>query len=156
MAGLKGLKKTRRIRIIVVAFVALALSTALIGYAMRGGINFFRIPTQVVKERPSEDEVFRLGGVVKEGSVVPGSGVRFRFVITDGKTEIPVSYEGDNLKPDLFAEGTETVATGRMAGGTFVATTLLAKHDENYMPKEVADALKAENIDISQRPKPGN
>ena len=144
MAGLKGLKKTRRIQIIAVAFVALTLSTALIGYAMRDGINFFRSPTQVTTEPPRPGEVFRLGGLVEIGSLLRGQGDTISFSVTDTKTVVPVRYTG--ILPDLFAEGSGVVGLGQMQGGTFIASEILAKHDENYMPKEVIDALKAQGL----------
>lgn len=144
MAGLKGLKKTRRIQIIVVAFGALALSTALIGYAMQDGINFFRSPTQVSTEPPHPGEVFRLGGLVAVGSLIRNQGNTITFKVTDTKTTVPVAYEG--VLPDLFAEGAGVIAMGQMQDGTFVATEILAKHDEKYMPKEVIDALKAQGM----------
>jgi cytochrome c-type biogenesis protein CcmE len=146
MAGLKGLKKKRRVQLIVLAVVLLAGSSALIGYGMRDGINFFRSPTQVVTEPPSEGEVFRIGGLVEQGSIVRGQGETITFTVTDTKTEIPISYTG--VLPDLFSEGTGMVATGVMENGVFVASEILAKHDETYKPKEVVDALKAQGIDI--------
>jgi len=144
MAGMKGLKKTRRIQIIVVAFLALALSTALIGYAMKDGINFFRSPSQVTSMPPKVGEVFRLGGLVEVGSLVRGQGDVISFKITDTKDTIPVSFKG--VLPDLFAEGAGVIAMGQMEDGTFVASDILAKHDEKYMPKEVIDALKAQGV----------
>lgn len=142
--GMKGLKKKRRVQIILLAFVALALSTALIGYAMQDGINFFRSPTQVTGQPPATGEVFRLGGLVEEGSLVRGQGEAITFRVTDTKKVIPVTYTG--ILPDLFAEGQGVVATGKMEGGTFVASEILAKHDETYMPKEVIDALKDQGV----------
>lgn len=146
MAGLKGLKKQRRIQVIVIGFVALAVATGLIGYALRDGISFFRSPTQVAEEPPSESEVFRLGGLVADGSIEPDAGVRFFFAVTDGTSTIPVHYVGDNVPPDLFEEGQGTVATGRYVDGVFLATEVLAKHDETYMPAEVIDALKEQGV----------
>lgn len=140
------LKKKRRIQILAIAAVALVLSTAMIGYAMRDGINFFRSPTQVLAEAPRPDEVFRLGGLVKEGSITPVEGVRFGFVVTDTNADVPVQYVGDNPRPDLFSENQGTVATGTYKDGTFYATELLAKHDETYMPREVIDALKEQGV----------
>lgn len=137
---MRNLKKTRRIQIILIAFAALALSTALIGYAMRDGINFFRTPTQVLSDLPPGTEVFRLGGLVEEGSLVRGQGETVTFRVTDNDMTLPVAFTG--VLPDLFAEGQGVVATGRMEGDTFVASEVLAKHDETYMPKEVIDALK--------------
>ena len=144
MAGLKGLKKQRRIQIIALAAVALVLSTALIGYAMRDGINFFRSPTQVVEEPPSEGEVFRIGGLVEEGSITRGQGETVTFRVTDMNQSVPVAYTG--ILPDLFAEGQGMVGTGKMVDGTFQATEILAKHDETYMPSEVVDALKEQGV----------
>ena len=144
--GLKGLKKKRRIQIVILAFAALTLSVGLVAYAMQDGINFFRSPSQVLAEAPPETETFRLGGLVKEGSIVNREGVQFDFVVTDGGAEIAVRYIGRDPRPDLFKEKTGTIATGRLIAGTFEATTLLAKHDETYMPKEVMDALKAQGV----------
>jgi cytochrome c-type biogenesis protein CcmE len=140
------LKKKRRIQILLMTVLALILSTAMIGYAMRDGINFFRSPSEVVSEAPREDEVFRLGGLVKEGSITAPEGVRFDFVITDSNADVPVKYVGDNPRPDLFGDNQGTVATGTYKNGTFYATELLAKHDENYMPREVIDALKDQGV----------
>ena len=125
MAGMKGLKKTRRIQIIVVACVALGLSTALIGYAMKDGINFFRSPAQVASMPPKPGEVFRLGGLVEVGSLVRGQGDVITFKITDTKDTVPVSFKG--VLPDLFAEGAGVIAMGQMDSGTFVASEILAK-----------------------------
>jgi cytochrome c-type biogenesis protein CcmE len=144
MAGLKGLKKQRRIQIILMAVAALALSTGLIGYAMRDGINFFRSPTQVVTEPPQPGEVFRIGGLVEEGSIVRGQGETITFRVTDTNETIPVRYTG--VLPDLFSEGQGMVGTGSMQGDTFQATEILAKHDETYMPAEVVDALKEQGV----------
>ena len=141
---MKGLKKKRRIQIIVLAFVALAISTGLIGYAMRDGINFFRTPTQVVETPPPETEVFRIGGLVEEGSISRGQGETITFRVTDTNATVPVAYTG--VLPDLFAEGQGMVGTGSLVSGVFVATEILAKHDETYMPKEVVDALKEQGV----------
>jgi cytochrome c-type biogenesis protein CcmE len=126
------------------AFLALGLSTALIGYAMKDGINFFRSPSQVSSMPPKAGEVFRLGGLVEVGSLVRGQGDVITFKITDTKDTIPVSFKG--VLPDLFAEGAGIIAMGQMEAGTFVASEVLAKHDETYMPKEVIDALKAQGV----------
>jgi cytochrome c-type biogenesis protein CcmE len=144
MAGLKGLKKTRRIQVILLAFLALAVSTALIGYAMQDGINFFRSPSQVVSEPPQPGEVFRIGGLVETGTLVRGQSEVITFAVTDTNKTVPVRFAG--VLPDLFAEGAGMVGTGSMEGDTFVATEILAKHDESYMPKEVVDALKAQGV----------
>lgn len=141
---MKGLKKKRRIQIIVLAFVALAIATGLVGYAMRDGINFFRSPTQVAEEPPSPSETFRIGGLVSEGSLQRGQGETVSFSVTDGNATIPVTFTG--ILPDLFAENQGMIGTGRYVNGTFEASEILAKHDESYMPKEVVDALKEQGV----------
>lgn len=141
---MKGLKKQRRIQIILVAILALTLSTALIGYAMRDGINFFRSPSQVVAEPPVASEVFRIGGLVEEGSLQRGQGETIRFNVTDGGAIVPVTYTG--VLPDLFEENQGMVGTGSYVNGVFQASEILAKHDETYMPKEVIDALKEQGV----------
>ena len=153
MAGLKNLKKTRRIQIIALAFVALVLATGLIGYAMRDGINYFRSPTQVATDPPSVGEVFRIGGLVETGSLVRGQGGGVTFSVTDTNATVPVRYDG--ILPDLFAEGAGMVALGQMQDGTFVASEILAKHDETYMPKEVIDALKEQGVYQEDKSRPG-
>ncbi len=144
MAGMKGLKKKRRVQVIVLAFVALAASTALIGYALRDGINYFRSPSQVMEAPPGPGETFRIGGLVEEGTLVRGEGETVRFKVTDGAASVPVVFTG--VLPDLFGEGQGMVGTGTYSNGVFHATEILAKHDENYMPKEVIDALKEQGV----------
>ncbi|MCB1311655.1 MAG: cytochrome c maturation protein CcmE [Sedimentitalea sp.] len=141
---MKSLKKQRRIQVIAVAALALALATGLIGYAMRDGINFFRAPSQVIAEPPGPSEVFRIGGLVEEGTLVRDEGETVRFSVTDGGASVPVVFSG--LLPDLFAENQGMVGTGRYVNGVFEATEILAKHDEDYMPAEVVDALKAQGV----------
>ena len=141
---MKGLKKKRRIQVILVAFAALALATTLIGYAMQDGINFFRSPSQVMAEPPRPTEVFRIGGLVEEGSLIRGQGAVIRFSVTDGGATVPVTFTG--VLPDLFEEGQGMIGTGSYVDGTFQAAEILAKHDETYMPKEVVDALKEQGV----------
>jgi len=141
---MKSLKKKRRIQVIIASFVALAIATALIGYAMRDGINFFRSPSQVIAEPPSASEVFRIGGLVEEGSLKRGQGESISFSVTDGGASVPVVYMG--VLPDLFEENQGMVGTGTYVNGVFQATEILAKHDESYMPKEVVDALKEQGV----------
>ena len=141
---MKSLKKQRRIQVILITFISLALATALIGYAMRDGINFFRSPSEVLQQPPNKNETFRIGGLVKDGSLVRGSGTVIYFVVTDGNKSVPVEYSG--ILPDLFAEGQGMIATGNYIGGKFIASEILAKHDENYMPKEVLDTLKEQGL----------
>lgn len=141
---MKSLKKQRRIQVIAIMAVALVLSTVLIGYALRDGINFFRSPSQVIEDPPSSSEVFRIGGLVEVGSLVRGQGETIQFVVTDGGASVPAIYSG--VLPDLFEENQGMVGTGRLINGVFEATEILAKHDENYMPTEVIDALKAQGV----------
>ena len=141
---MKSLKKTRRIQVIALAALALVVSTALIGYALRDGINFFRSPAQVLAEPPGPTEVFRIGGLVAEGSLQRGQGETIRFAVTDGGATIPVHYTG--VLPDLFEENQGMVGTGKYVNGIFEASEILAKHDETYMPKEVVDALKEQGV----------
>lgn len=141
---MKNLKKQRRIQIIALAAVILTVSTALIGYAMRDGINFFRAPSQIVAEPPGPSEVFRIGGLVAEGTLIRGQGETIRFEVTDGGASVPVVFTG--VLPDLFSENEGMVGTGRYINGVFEATEILAKHDETYMPSEVLDALKEQGV----------
>ncbi|NCO87378.1 MAG: cytochrome c maturation protein CcmE [Rhodobacterales bacterium] len=149
---MRGLRKKRRIQVIVLAFVALTVATGLIGYAMRDGINFFRSPSQVADMPPHETEVFRIGGLVEQGTLSRGQGDTIRFNVTDGGASIPVTYTG--LLPDLFAEGQGMIGQGRYINGTFEAVEILAKHDESYMPREVIDALKAQGIYVDPNAAP--
>lgn len=142
--ALKSLKKKRRIQVVALAAVALTVSTVLIGYAMRDGINFFRSPSQVMEQPPTPNEVFRIGGLVEEGTLVRGDGEQVRFSVTDGGAVVPVVYTG--VLPDLFEENQGMIGTGRYVDGVFEASEILAKHDETYMPKEVVDALKAQGV----------
>ncbi|MDA0222098.1 MAG: cytochrome c maturation protein CcmE [Proteobacteria bacterium] len=139
-----GLKKKRRIQLIVGAFVLLAGASALIGYAMRDGINYFLSPSQIAEAPPGPREVFRIGGLVEVGSLVRGQGKTITFSVTDGGASVAVTYTG--ILPDLFKEGQGMIATGNFVNNTFQASEILAKHDENYMPKEVADALKKQGV----------
>ncbi|MCG7626615.1 cytochrome c maturation protein CcmE [Epibacterium sp. MM17-32] len=141
---MKSLKKQRRIQIIALATVALIGSTALIGYAMRDGINYFRSPSQVMETPPEPTETFRIGGLVEEGSLQRGQGEAVLFSVTDGGASVPVTFTG--VLPDLFEENQGMVGTGRYINGAFEASEILAKHDETYMPKEVVDALKEQGV----------
>ena len=141
---MKGLKKTRRIQVIIASAVLLALATGLIGFALKDGINLFRAPSQVLAEPPAPTEIFRLGGLVKKGSLVRGDALEVLFLVTDGAAEIEVIYRG--ILPDLFSEEQGMIAMGRFADGVFTASEILAKHDEDYMPKEVMDALREQGV----------
>lgn len=143
---MKTLKKKRRIQVLIVTALALIAAVVLINIGFKDSINFFRSPTQVVEDPPSEGEVFRLGGLVKEGSLRKLAGVELEFTVTDGNKDVFVHYVGNDIRPTLFDEGQGTIVTGKMEGETFLATQILAKHDENYMPKEVIDALKEQGV----------
>ncbi len=141
---MKGLKKQRRIQIIALAVVAMVASFGAFYIAAPNALQYFRSPTEVAENPPAPSETFRIGGLVEEGSLVRGQGAEISFRVTDGNGIVPVSYTG--LLPDLFGEAEGVVATGKLVDGTFVATEILAKHDETYMPKEVIDALKEQGM----------
>ncbi len=146
---MRGLKKQRRIQILALAAVALIGATALIGYGLRDGINFFRTPTQVAEQSPPQGEVFRIGGLVAEGSLVRDQSETITFDVTDGNAVVSVSYTG--VLPDLFGENEGAVALGSMQGDLFVATEVLARHDETYMPKEVIEALQEQGVYVDPK-----
>jgi cytochrome c-type biogenesis protein CcmE len=134
-------RKQRRLTLIGAGLGVLALAVGLVLYALSGSIVFFNSPTDVVEKHVAPGSRIRLGGLVQPGSLKRGDNLAVRFEVTDGKTTVPVTYTG--ILPDLFREGQGVVTEGTLdAGGTFKADSVLAKHDENYMPKEVADALK--------------
>ncbi len=134
-------RKQRRLILIGSGMAVLAIAIALMLNALRDSIVFFNSPSDVVEKHVPAGTRIRLGGLVKNGSVVRGNNLSVRFEVTDGKNVIPVNYQG--ALPDLFREGQGVIAEGALdAGGTFKADSILAKHDETYMPKEVADALK--------------
>ena len=134
-------RKQRRFVLIGIGLGVLALSVGLVLSTLRESIVFFNSPTDVVEKHLAPGTRIRLGGLVKPGSLLRGDNLVHRFNITDGNQEIPVVYEG--LVPDLFREGQGVVAEGALQpDGTFRADGVLAKHDERYMPREVADALK--------------
>ncbi|MBV9347681.1 MAG: cytochrome c maturation protein CcmE [Pseudolabrys sp.] len=133
-------RKQRRLVLIGAALGVLGLALALVLGALRDSIVFFQSPTDVAEGKVAPDKRLRLGGLVKDGSV-KRNDLLIEFAVTDGNKDVPVSYRG--IVPDLFREGQGVVVEGKLgAGGQFVADTVLAKHDENYMPREVADALK--------------
>jgi cytochrome c-type biogenesis protein CcmE len=136
---------TRKKRLILVLMVALGVSVAVAIFltAFRDNIMFFKSPTEVAAQDYPENRNFRLGGMVKDGSMsrIPNS-LKVQFVVTDFAEEVKVEFEG--ILPDLFREGQGVVTIGKMINDDlFVAEEVLAKHDENYMPPEVADALEA-------------
>jgi cytochrome c-type biogenesis protein CcmE len=134
-------RKQRRLVLIGCSLGVLAVAVALMLNAFRDSIVFFNSPSDVVQKHIAPGTRFRLGGLVKAGSLVRGDSLKIRFDVTDGGREVSVAYQG--ALPDLFREGQGVVAEGALDGaGVFEADTILAKHDETYMPKEVADALK--------------
>jgi cytochrome c-type biogenesis protein CcmE len=134
-------RKQRRLVLIGGGLGVLAVAVGLMLNAFRDSIVFFNSPSDVMEQHVSPGTRIRLGGMVKDGSIVRGENLSVRFDVTDGKSQIPVAYRG--VLPDLFREGQGVVAEGTLdGGGVFDADTILAKHDETYMPKEVADALK--------------
>ncbi|MTH77468.1 cytochrome c maturation protein CcmE [Paracoccus aestuariivivens] len=141
---MKSLKKKRRIQVLIATAVALILAVGLIGYGFRDGINLYRSPSQMAENPPAVGEVFRLGGLVEDGTLQRGNGETVSFNVTDGGASVPVRFTG--VLPDLFAEGQGMIGTGKMEGATFVASEILAKHDENYMPREVIDSLKEQGV----------
>lgn len=141
---MRSLRKQRRIQVLMLTTVALIGAVGLIGYAMRDGINFFRSPSQVAEAPPPPSEVFRIGGLVEEGTLVRGESETVTFSVTDGGASVAVSYTG--VLPDLFGEGEGMVGTGTYVNNVFQATEILARHDETYMPAEVIDALKEQGV----------
>jgi len=134
-------RKQRRLSLIGAAFAVLAVAVALVLFALKDSIVFFNSPTELVEKQIKPGQRVRIGGLVKEGSVARGNNLAVRFEVTDGKSTVGVAYRG--LLPDLFREGQGVVAEGALdAEGMFEADSVLAKHDESYMPREVADALK--------------
>ena len=133
-------RKQRRGVLIGTCLVVLGVAVGLVLFAMRDSIVFFYSPSEVAEMKIASGQRFRLGGLVEAGSVVRGEGTSVRFVITDQAKTLPVTYAG--VLPDLFREGQGVIAHGRLQpSGEFVADEVLAKHDENYMPPEVAESL---------------
>ena len=135
-------RKKRRMYLVGLGMLALAGATALVLTAFQDNLTFFYSPSDLQTKEVPADRNVRIGGLVKEVSVEKvEDGATVTFVVTDGAHSVPVRYRG--MLPDLFREGQGIVANGRVTGqGVFVANEVLAKHDENYMPPEVADALK--------------
>lgn len=134
-------RKQRRLTLIGVSVGVLAVAVALVLGAMRDSIVFFHSPTEVAEKQLGVGKRIRIGGLVEPGSLSRGTDLKIAFKVTDGKNAVPVRYQG--IVPDLFREGQGVVAEGKLGpGGIFAADTVLAKHDERYMPREVVDALK--------------
>jgi cytochrome c-type biogenesis protein CcmE len=138
-------RKQKRLTMILGGLAVLGIAAGLVLYALRDTIVFFYTPSEISEKGVAPGQRLRLGGLVEEGSWKRGEGTVNSFVMTDTIKTIAVTYNGQ--LPDLFREGQGVVAEGVIdAGGTFVADTVLAKHDENYMPKELADSLKEKGV----------
>jgi cytochrome c-type biogenesis protein CcmE len=140
-------RKQKRGLLIGAGVGILAVAAIMVAFALRDTIVFFRTPSDVVEGKVDLDQRFRLGGLVADGSVQRGQGTKVKFSVTDTIETVPVSYNG--ILPDLFREGQGVVTEGKLDGnGQFIADTVLAKHDENYMPPEVASALKEKGVKL--------
>ena len=134
-------RKQRRLILIGSSLGVLAFAVALILGSLRESIVFFNSPTDIAERKAPPGTRVRLGGMVKAGSLERGDNLEARFEVTDGNSAIPVNYRG--ILPDLFREGQGVIAEGKIeSDGIFKADTVLAKHDENYMPREVVETLK--------------
>ncbi|EJN01428.1 cytochrome c maturation protein CcmE [Phyllobacterium sp. YR531] len=146
-------RKQKRLSVIAGGLAVLGLAAALVLFALQQKIAFFRMPSDIQASDIQSQSRFRLGGLVEKGTVVRGEGTKISFSVTDKIKSVPVTYEG--ILPDLFREDQGVVIEGSFSpGGAFVADSVLAKHDENYMPKEVADSLKAKGIWQEESKKP--
>ncbi|MGD2118025.1 MAG: cytochrome c maturation protein CcmE [Chromatiales bacterium] len=140
----------KRFGFLAVGLVALGLAGWLVLNALDNNLSYFFSPTEVAQNQAPENHVFRLGGLVEEGSLKRLQGVDVEFTVTDKANSVRVVYSG--ILPDLFEEGQGVIAQGRMGtNGTFNAEEVLAKHDENYMPPEVADALNKAHVEGVQQ-----
>ena len=144
-------RKQRRFTIIGVSLAVLGIAVGLVLVALEDSIVFFYSPSDVQEKQIAPGQRFRLGGLVEDGSVKRGESTTVRFAITDTTRSIPVTYTG--VLPDLFREGQGVITEGKLrADGVFSADSVLAKHDENYMPPEVAEALKKQGVWKGSKP----
>lgn len=138
-------RKQKRLALIGSALAVLGVAVGLVLFALRDNVVFFYGPSEMVAKHVGPGVRLRIGGLVEQGSLVRLEGKSVTFAVTDGNAKIPVAYTG--LLPDLFREGQGVVAEGALdAHGVFQADSILAKHDERYMPREVADALKKQGV----------
>jgi cytochrome c-type biogenesis protein CcmE len=138
-------RKRRRLIFVLAGLVLLGGATAMVLAAFNDNLVFFYSPSDLAAKAVGPERRIRIGGLVEDKSLAHEGGRKVAFRVTDGKTELKVVYDG--ILPDLFREGQGVVAEGRLGpGGVFQADSVLAKHDETYMPKEVADALKAKGV----------
>lgn len=145
--------KHQRLVLLVVALVVLIGAALLAAWALRNQASYFYVPSEIVAKPPESDRAVRLGGMVEKGSLrTAADGVTVNFVVQDGKARVPVTFRG--IVPSLFVEGSGVVAEGKMAAdGTFVADNLLAKHDENYVPREMQDMTREQAEKVMQETK---
>ncbi|MGB3753498.1 MAG: cytochrome c maturation protein CcmE [Parerythrobacter sp.] len=136
--------KHQRLVLILLAMAVLVAASLLAAYALRNQASYFYVPSQMVADPPATDQMVRLGGMVQAGTLrTLADGISVSFVVGDGEAVVPVRFAG--ILPDLFVEGSGVVAEGRIAqDGTFMADTLLAKHDENYVPRELEEMTEAQ------------
>ena len=145
-------RKQKRLTMILGGLAVLGVAAGIMLYALSGTITFFYTPSELTEKNVGPGQRLRLGGLVEEGTWIRGEGTMSTFTVTDTIKNIKVTYNGQ--LPDLFREGQGVVAEGVIdGGGTFVADTVLAKHDENYMPKELADSLKEKGVWNEDGPK---
>ena len=139
-------RKQKRFTIIGVGMSFLLSAVLLVMFALSSEITYFHSPTDVIEKAVKPETRIRLGGLVEQGSIVRGQGTKVSFTITDNEQTVVVNYDG--ILPDLFREGQGVITEGafNVMGGPFVADSVLAKHDENYMPKEIADSLKERGV----------
>lgn len=142
-------RKQRRFALIASSLVVLGAAVGLVLFALNDSIVFFHSPTELVEKNIRPGTRLRIGGLVAPGTVVKGANLAVRFEVTDGNKVVEVAYTG--ALPDLFREGQGVIAEGMLERpGLFRADSVLAKHDENYMPKEVADSLKAKGVKLGE------
>ena len=142
-------RKQKRLSVILGGLAVLGVAAGLVLYALSGTITFYVIPSELAEKGIAPGQRIRLGGMVAAGSWNKGDGIHQTFAVTDTIQTVKVSYDG--IVPDLFKENQGVVAEGvLLPDGVFVATEVLAKHDENYMPKEVADSLKAKGVKLGK------
>lgn len=149
--------RQKRILLVVLGVAGVALASALIVTSLRGNLNYYFTPEKVVAGEAPADQRFRLGGMVRKGSLKrDGEGLGVEFVLTDYKKDVTVRYEG--ILPDLFKEQQAAVVKGELdpATGKFVAMEVLAKHDESYMPPEVMASIDKSKLDEMEKAKPAN
>lgn len=134
-------KRKRRLIVIVLVLVAAGVATSLVAYALSRNMNYLLTPSQVIAGDAASYSTFRLGGMVKAGSIKRAKdSLRIDFTVVDADDQMQVAYTG--IAPDLFRDNQSVIATGHMQGDSFVATELLAKHDETYMPRELQQAME--------------